>query len=188
MIRQPLDAHEVLYIPDLSSEKILMEELWVILKEVDSEFIPPLSSRAGPRDVAFKDSPKPSHADEPICYFSELLKQRTIIARVNGHLAGFLSYRENYLVPEIKEARAAYVSTIAVSKSNRGQGLARILYKRLMEQVLQSPTGPYSISTRTWSTNKPHIKLVLDLGFFLAASVENGRGQGINTVIYALDL
>jgi len=188
MVHKSTESNGTFYIKDLSSDRGSCEDVWGILKEVDAEFVPPLSSRNSPRDVTLYNSSKVVNDCEPTRYFKEMLKQRTIVVKINGKVAGFLSYRENYLVPEIKEARAAYVSTIAISRRYRGKGLAKSLYKFLIERVSQNPENPHSISTRTWSTNQAHINLILNLGFCLVASVKDGRGKGIDTVVYALDL
>ena len=126
-------------------------------------------------------------ATEPVAYFQELLTQKTVVALESDQVAGFLSYRKDYFVPEVEATTDAYVSTVGVAPGMRGQGVSRLMYSCLFDLISKDDRiEDQPVMTRTWSTNRSHIKVITDFGFQLIRQINNGRGDGIHTVLYAL--
>lgn len=164
------------------------ETLWILLKQADREFVPPLSARETSTQQHLAEStpaPQTDHASaEPTLYFQAMMQQHFLLAEENGCLLGFLSCIPAYtLMLPCKEARlCTYVSTIIVDSAHRGKGIARMLYRHLFS-ITENP-----IVTRTWSSNHAHIGLLGTLGFELIATLPNDRGAGIDTVYYQKDV
>lgn len=174
----------IYYIHDLTGEPLAGQKIWELLVEVDQEFVPALSSRDSPIDVDLSHASSVNSRAQPHRYFNELLTQRSLVVEHAGDVVGFLSFREDYLVPEIGEHCSAYVSTVAVDKAFRRGGLARNLYIALHRRIGNPDRWRYHTTIRTWSTNFGHNQLVQSLGYEIVGRVENGRGPGIDTLIY----
>lgn len=185
MTERGCDQYLIYYIHDLWTEPGASQKIWELLVDVDDEFVPALSSREGPTDTDLHDV-EIDPAARPTSYFKELLNQRSFVAEHAGDVVGFLSYREDYLVPEIGEQSSTYVSTIAVHPAHRRVGLARKLYMALDAHLGDPERWRYRTTIRTWSTNLGHNKLVRSLGYEEVGRVVNGRGKGVDTIIYAL--
>lgn len=156
--------------------------IWKILCDVDEEFVPPLSSRGGPKDKSFDArGPLEPHPHE---YFQRMKLQPSYFVEYESEMVAFLAYVKDYNVPEIDYCVSRYVSTIGVSQDFRRKGLARKLYENLIEDV-KSECSSNKIVTRTWSSNTGHINLLKDLGFELVATKKSARSQNIDTVIYS---
>lgn len=168
------------------------EGIWALICKIDGEFVPPLSARNSPTDVSLDGSSgsgesAPDRPAGPVSYFNELLAQRSIIALEDGRLAGYLSYRSDYTVPEVSARTNAYVSTVGVDPAARGHGVSRHLYLALFDRMSrEADIQAYPVMTRTWSTNASHIAIITGFGFELVGRVEDGRGKGIDTVLFAL--
>jgi ribosomal protein S18 acetylase RimI-like enzyme len=156
--------------------------VWMLLKEVDREFIPPLSSRESTTTKNLQSTAV--EAAEPRSYFKRLLGQVTLIASVDGNVAGFMSFipaHHDLLISS--QSPCSYISTIAVARSARRLGIARRLY----DGILSLPdryASPWVV-TRTWSTNSGHLNLLESLGFREIVNLPDDRGPGIDTVYYA---
>ncbi len=170
----------------LIQEEILsadyLEEVRDLLYQADHEFIPPLSSRNDTTQAALlpgKESDQP-----PYTYFETMRQQAFILAVEEGHVAGFLSYIPAHPVRlENREAICSYVSTIVVKKTARGKKLTEKMYRALFEH-----TGDRWVITRTWSLNMAHLTILKRLGFTLAMTLPNDRGEGIDTVYYEKEI
>ena len=160
-----------------------LEELWRLLCLYDRDFVPPLSQRESTYQQALTGGPA---EDGPHAYFQALREQSFLLAAEGEALAGFFSFRQDYLPPPIAHLRqdgrlALYVTTIVVDAPARGQGLATRFYRAL-------PTflpGPLLITTRTWSGNRSHLHVLEKLGFSLALRIPDDRGPGVDTVYYS---
>jgi ribosomal protein S18 acetylase RimI-like enzyme len=157
-------------------------EVWELLCACDTEFVPPLSAR---------DSPLSSNllgeipGVVPTSYFQELKKQELLIATHGGSVVGFLSFRVRYCNDLLRDwCPSNHVTTICVSREFRGQGIAFRLYQFLSHRLPDQLQNPF-ISTRTWSTNKKHLKILKRLGFNLVTVVKDDRGDGIDTCYFA---
>lgn len=122
------------------SSEIHANDILEMLKECDQEFFPPLSARTS--TVQSKLTGLEAQADGIRAYHQQLMEQLTILAYdEEGSLAGFLSYKENYSCPEIPEDSSpnVYITTVIVSPSIRGQGVASRLYEALTRQHPDKP-------------------------------------------------
>jgi len=164
------------------------QAVWELLLGSDREFVPALSTRHGPSDTSLNQGDL-AKALAPRDYFNEMAKQPILVGRVDGKIVGFLSFKTDYLVPEILTSVDAYVSTLIVSPQCRGKKISLHLYESLFtNRRIQCNTSSLCIATRTWSTNWSHLTILEKLGFACALSKKDARGQGIDTVIYTLSL
>ena len=155
-----------------------------IVFEIDYEFIPPLS---------YRDSTTTSFGatiidhSRPEEYLVGILKQEIIVSKKHDNqIIGFVSYKPNHLIKieTGKNIICYYITTIGVTKGWRGHGVANQFY-RSIEEVVKRQTESNFVATRTWSTNKTHIKILTDLGYENILTIENDRGNGIHTVYFA---
>ena len=154
--------------------------MFSLLKETDAEFVPPLSARESTTQTDLSQGTKTYEQREPITYFRELRKQEFLLAEEADRILGFLSFTsDREMELSGKHFSALYISTIAVGKAYRRRGIAGQLYDELLRRF-----GERTIVTRTWSTNRGHIHLLRNLNFTLLETIENDRGNGIDTVYY----
>lgn len=57
-------------------------------------------------------------------------------------------------------------------------------YKEI-ELLVRKELHNKTIATRTWSTNKTHIKILEGLGYIKIIELKDDRGSGIHTVYYS---
>ena len=92
-----------------------------------------------------------------------------------------MSYRPRYVCEDLEDnIETNYVTTIIVEEEQRGKGITTTFYKTLFARL--DPTD--TVTTRTWSTNNDHIHVLMKLGFDMVKSIEDSRGEGIDTVYY----
>lgn len=165
--------------PQTISHKI-EEQLWDLLLLVDSEFIPPLSSRVGTTMQYLI----PNETDKNISrYFMDILDQELLIAFDNKNtVIGFLSFILNYhasiLVPY---SPSVYITTIAINPNYRKQGIGTKLGQKL-EECIQYKNQ--FLTFRTWSTNLANIALAKKLNCKEFLRLDNNRGQNIDTIYF----
>jgi len=158
------------------TDENLLRQLYDLVVLGDKEFIPPLSHRASTTQQGLS-AETTSHGVD--AYFEELKKQCFILALEGERMAGFMSFKMDYVNDRIPQGPNLYASTSVVHPDFRGQGLMTGFYKAM---IAGFPTLP--IYTRTWHTNVPHLKVLEKLGFRLLCLLENDRGKGIHTVYY----
>lgn len=160
----------------------------LLVQTYDREFIPPLSVRHGPKDTKL-DPGSQTAASSTEAYFCEMAKQPVLIATYKENAIGFMSYKLNYDIPETAKKATAYVSTIIVDDTMRGRKITARLYDKLFDLVKGHSGGqPFSVATRTWNTNFSHLTILQRLGFKRTFNHQDGRGSGIDTVIYEIQL
>ena len=118
-------------------------------------------------------------------YFSELIQQVIVIAKVEDCIAGFLTFKTQYhidLLPEYSPCN--YITTIGVSPEYRNQGVGLSLYKFILTRLPAHLKNPFWV-TRTWSQNYSHLKLLNSLGFDLVKVIQHHRGPDLHTLYYA---
>jgi aspartate/glutamate racemase len=164
------------------------QELRNILCEIDYEFIPPLSYRDS---TTFSFGAKTTDHNKPEEYLQKLLKQEIIICKKksNNRVVGFMSYIPDYSmnVKNRKSIKCYYITTIGITKGWRGHGLTNQFY-RMIEDIVKLQTESNFVATRTWSTNRTHIKILSDMGYKNVLTIENHRGHGIHTVHFAKEV
>ena len=169
---------------DSLGESQFRSQVYELLKKCDQEFVPPLSARnsTSQKRLTGEDLDRES---VPKSYFLELCNQPVIICAEDDRLIGFMSYINNYICSDVENATPGiYVTTIIVDPDHRGKSLTAKMYDELVE--LATVRGKH-ISTRTWSTNHAHIIILSRLGFYELLRIEDGRGEGIDTVYFRKD-
>lgn len=161
----------------------LLQDIWKILCECDLEFVPPLSHR----DSSYQSVlDKIQHQEgEPHSYFKTILEQHFILALDRGRVIGFMTFRHSYTCPELRDySPSNYITTICIKSIYRNRGIAKKLYNYLERQLPETYRLPF-LTTRTWTTNLIHHKILEEIGFKQVIRLENHRGPGIDTVYYA---
>jgi len=162
--------------------RVEQDDVWGLLKEVDREFVPPLSSRNSTTSANLL--PAAPAAPGPQSYFEEVLGQLILLASANGEPVGFMScIPAHHHALVVNQSPCTYRSTLAVTASARRLGVARHLYGALLS-LPDRYASPW-VATRTWSTNFGHRDLLASLGFQEVVNLPDDRGPGIDTVYYA---
>lgn len=151
-----------------------------LLAEVGDEFVPPLTGRGGTTQVVLNGGGKSTSNS----YYEEMLLQSNMLAFVDDRLIAFVSFRAAHFDERLPQVGTClYISTIAVSPSERGRGYARKMYERIIDLPKSFPAW---VVLRTWSTNAAHLHLLDTLGFANLLTIPNDRGNGIDTVYVGL--
>ncbi|MBQ8626143.1 MAG: GNAT family N-acetyltransferase [Agathobacter sp.] len=143
-------------------------ELWEIVCDSNYEFVPPLSTR---NHTLQQDLHNVINNEKPTTYFEHLMVQKWLVAKIDNHIVGFLSF--------IEEEYGAYISTVIVRKEYRKQDICRILYHELGLIIHDK-----KLRTRTWSTNDAHIHILQSIGFVVVEKIDNDRGIGMDTLYF----
>lgn len=177
------EAAEVL----IPRERILEEkekrEIYEILEECDQDFCPPLSYRSS---TSQKQLTHVEDGKEGVRrYYEEILQQPTLLAKREGIMIGFMSYRIGYTCKELEAyGKVCYLTTLCIRPSERGKRLAPRIY-RAVETHIRSQYPGLTLTLRTWSTNKAQLHLMDELGYHCVARLKNDRGENIDTLYYA---
>lgn len=162
-----------------------IQGVWELLCECDSEFLPSLSSRNSTKQSNLTGG---DEGDLPTAYFEEMLKQKFILCWFNEELIGFISFISEYSCKELESLEDSnYVSTVCVTKDKRGAGIATFMYNYLQATAGEEGLNN-NLSTRTWSTNFGHIKILEDVGFKEVKRLKDHRGEGIDTIYFYQDV
>lgn len=162
---------------DVNTE--LAKSIYEILISCDNDFIPPLSTRITTTQTDFNSSFVETHAP-PYQYWIGILKQQNILAFIDGCLVGFMSFKYNYMMDDwisVKNRENGvnnYISTICILKNYRRLGIAKRMYDYIENNLPNEFMSNY-ITTRTWSTNMNHIKLLSQRNFLLLYTITNDR-------------
>lgn len=174
-----LDYKQIEFESNIDTSSELAKSIYEMLTSCDKEFIPPLSTRNATTQTDFNSCSIVS--DLPLYqYWIDILKQQNILAFVDGYLAGFMSFKYNYKIGnwfsvEIRENDVNnYISTVCIHKNYRRLGIARKMYDYIEKNLPDEYKSNY-ISTRTWSTNINHIKLLHQCNFLLIHTISNDR-------------
>lgn len=157
----------------------ILDDIMELLTLCNNEFVPPLSSRNSTTqsllDGRETDSPVPYE------YFENIRIQPAFVMLEKGKAIGFMSFKKNYVSPEIPPEMTpnVYITTVIVHPHYRNRGITNKLYCALLERYVG-----YHIFTRTWSTNNCHTRILLSRKFYEHCRLENDRGDGIDTVYY----
>ncbi len=178
--KNKLQLHYLNSISDIEIKK----QIWELICETDNEFVPPLSYRISTTEKNFTS--RAAKKNKPLDYFENLRKQNFIIGTNKiKNLYGFMSFINGFENENIKNfCPCNYISTICVFNKFRGLGLANQLYDFIENSIPRQKILKY-ITTRTWSKNEIHIRLLYKRKYFLAKKISNARGQGIDTLYFA---
>lgn len=156
----------------------LHEGVWALLRDVDDEFVPRLSSRS---DTV---STVPSVDTTLAAYVDALRMESWIVASDSAGVVGVVSFVSGYCQPPLERwAPSAYVTTVAVTGARRRQGVATAMYEKLIIGAREA--GLPWVTTRTWSTNTSHLGLLRQLGFREVMRMSADREPGVDTVYLA---
>lgn len=155
-------------------------EILEMVKAGEKDFVPPLSARSSTTQTNLVGGE--SSLDGVISYFNEMIRQKFICAIQDGKVLGFVSFKENYITDAFDKTPNIYLSTLILKPEARGKNLTFNMYNHLFNVVYPNS----SIYTRTWSTNAPHLKILSKFNFEEILRKKNDRGEGIDTVYYAL--
>lgn len=154
------------------------EDVWKLLCDADSEFVPPLSSREKTTQQSLL--PGKQDARGPVSYFEQMMKQSFILAVKDGRVNGFLTYVPDHVLELSGQSLTChYISTIIVEPGSRNKGITRRMYDALFELCKGK-----NVATRTWSTNDAHLALLQKMQFQLIKRLKDDRGPGIDTVYF----
>lgn len=156
----------------------VQEGVQSLLRQVDREFCPPLSSR--PDTSALSGSP----AQEPSAYVEAMKRESWLLAVEQGCVVGILSFvlhQEDRELPQCTPA--LHATTVAVAPRRRRAGIATLLYDALADQARRRGV-PY-LTTRTWTTNGSHIGVLAHRGFVEVARQPGERAPGVGSVYFA---
>jgi ribosomal protein S18 acetylase RimI-like enzyme len=150
------------------------------LAAVSSDFIPPLDRRTSPTQTSFEEAAGVTDG----AYARALVRQHNILGYATDRkLVGLLSFQAPLIHPRfLAEDACTYVSTVAVDREHRREGVARELYETLFSLTESLPSLPEWILLRTWSANTGHLKLLETLGFQLLMQLPDDRGPALDTL------
>ena len=171
-----------LVILDEAQKERYAKDILALLTLSDNDFLPPLSARTSTTQTALQ--PLKSNDDGITFYHKEMMQQEILGALDGDVLLGFVSYKHNFSNACIDEKYFpnVYLSTLVLHPSARGKRLTAKFYDYLFNEVF--PTR--NIFTRTWSTNGSHLHILQSFDFKEWKRIPNDRGEGIDTVYYAL--
>ncbi|RLG22551.1 hypothetical protein DRN72_01565 [Methanosarcinales archaeon] len=141
------------------------DEIVEMLKEVDENFCPPLSSR----EVGITER------------VDRVLKREGseyVLCEVDGKMVGIVGY-------DIHEGWA-YINLLAVRPQYTGKGIGRSLLKTAEKRLEEK--GIKRVKVCTWSTNEKAIMLYKSLGYYVEDILAGHRGEGIDTLIFVKTL
>ncbi|MFB6109037.1 MAG: GNAT family N-acetyltransferase [Haloplanus sp.] len=155
-----------------------------LLADFDDAFVPPLTG--SDRDAVARSSDE--HGPATLGGYVERCLDRPMLGAFDGDdLVGFCSFhpvvRSRYLDGYTP---ANHVSILLVRRPYRNRGVATRFYRRLLTDLDSALRRPY-VTTKTWSTNHAHLRVLDKHGFDCVARVEDDRGDGVDTVYYAAE-
>jgi ribosomal protein S18 acetylase RimI-like enzyme len=152
-----------------------------LLREVDAEFVPPLSHRV---DTLALHGPTCPPEDGLSRYLDAVGRESWLVALRGDRVVGLLSYLTDHRDPWLAAySPSLYATTVAVSVSARRAGVGGQLYDAF-EAAAHRLTVPY-LTTRTWTSNAAHLRLLRDRGWRRVVELPDDRDAGVGTVYYA---
>lgn len=175
-------TYELRFFPSITDEDI-RRSVKSLLFECKDEFVPPLSDRRSPGQSEF--GPNHENSGIPVEYFAELIQQCFVLAVHDSSLLAFMSFRSNYYSDDLIEYQPSnYVTTVCVKKGARRLGICSAMYDFMFRELPPHFRMPFT-TTRTWSSNKDHIRILTDKkAFSVAKVIQDHRGAGIHTIYF----
>lgn len=158
MDKKPVALTIIDHIPD--TMKI---EIRSLLADVDSMFLPPLSTRF------------PSGLDG---YVQELIGLEGVFLYDDRELVGIAIIKSHHDEDDADLHDVTYLQVIAIRGDHRGQGHAHALYSTVKSM------HPEGIWLRTWSTNATQIHILGKRGWTVGKVLKDHRGPGIDTIYF----
>ncbi|WP_439635121.1 GNAT family N-acetyltransferase [Oceanicaulis sp.] len=158
------------------------DQIYDLICEADDAFWPPLRARTPEQGLSVGEGTVLDAA--PTAYWASIQPHALITASdAAGRVLGMMSVARDKKLEALKLTVSAYLSTLIVTQSAQGRGLARTLYERLFDLARSGSETP-CVATRTWSTNGAHLPLIAKLGFEERLRLKDDRGAGIDTVYF----
>jgi ribosomal protein S18 acetylase RimI-like enzyme len=154
---------------DVDATEREKNDIWAILCNTNTEFIPPLSSR---KSINQQDFVGLTLDVAPTRYYLGLQTQEWLLALDGSQVLGFLSFYRTL-------GNTIYISTVIVDPWHRGKKIGEALY-----EYVQKFSWWERLRIRTWSTNNAHINLLKKMGFHSTLVIQDDRGTGINTIYF----
>lgn len=152
-----------------------------LLVSVDEEFLPPLSARHDTRSRARVEAGAGRDLGR---YLGAMRNESWLVAFDGERVIGLLSFTDR---PDeaalLAWTPSLYITTIAVAAEMRRAGVGNALYDNL-EAIANEREVPY-LTTRTWTTNASHLRLLRSRGFIKVAEQPHDRAAGLGTVYLA---
>ncbi len=200
-LRKPLKEVRFKIIQPRNMSEKEYRALISFLKEVSWEFVPPLDERT-PDSMDLKSSKMVedtspeniSTRKDSVEIYAEVLAKKywNIFAYAEQFTEekiplGIISFTEKDSY-SLSGRKCVYISTIAVRKKYRFLGIAEKMLEFVIDFVKNSVEFKNAkvsvIETRTWSTNKASKALFTKAGFGNTLTLQNHRGEGIDTEYY----
>lgn len=140
-----------------------IDEARQIITESEGSFMPTKDSEGG-TELMFLQLMKETFKD---LFLLALVKDE-------GKIAGYIS------AWPLKNTLA--IGPLYVSPDFRGQGIADIMVKYIIDQAIKSPQNYEAVRTQTWSGNPAMLKIFYRLGFVDRKIIPGDRIDGSDTV------
>ena len=152
-----------------------------LLSEVDAEFVPRLSQRAGTLALHARGCTPTQGLSR---YFDALQGECWLAAMDQGQVVGLLTFVDDHEDSQLAAwSPHLYATTVAVAARARRTGVGDQLYDAF-ETAARVRGVPY-LTTRTWTTNYAHLRLLRERGFCRVSQLTDDRAEGIGTVYLA---
>lgn len=156
-------------------EKSEYDQIYMILSECDSEFIPPLSDRNSCDTRNFEIKENKNNITE---YFNSIFHLPRIF------FMGYSSKDEQFhsfaVVTPKNASNELYINVCCVQSNYRQCGMGKNL---ILGVINYAKTHHYNkVVTRTWSTNEVQISLLKKLNFKLKSHTKEIRTQNVFSV------
>ena len=179
-LRKPYSNLAFYLIPPRSASYEESQKMNAFIREVSSDFVPPLETRT-PDDEFYEGDTK--YAEYLLAHYYNLI---CFFEKNPDEWIGLLSFRikNSFSNPGTP---CIYVSTLAVKRPFRNARVATQLYNYFLNKVVDKYTRERKIrliETRTWNTNIASRKLLGNLGFRLVKVIPHHRGENLHTEYY----
>lgn len=149
-----------------------------LLEEVDSEFVPALSRRSGTLSISDDGT-----GHDLASYMAALGFEWWLVALQDDAVVGLLSFLDDHDDAALAAfSSSLHVTTVAVTHSARRTGVATALYDALDLVAIDRRA---CVTTRTWTSNACHLRLLETRGFRRVGQIPEERGPGVGTVYFA---
>lgn len=152
-----------------------------LLVEVDAEFLPQLSARTDTLSMVPRTEPGKPGAS---AYLEAMGFEHWLVALCGESVVGLISFTSTNRHPVLAPwSPSLYATTVAVSPHARCLGVGTALYDEF-EGVARQWGLPF-LTTRTWTTNDDHLRLLSARGFRRVIELPHDREPHVGTVYLA---
>ena len=153
-----------------------------LLIAADEAFVPPLTADSRAAISRPGDERGPTSIED---YVAACLDRPLLGAVEDGRLVGFCSFEPRTDGGPLADYTPTnHVEVLVVDEAYRNHGIATGFYRHLLSSLPPAFDQP-AVSTKTWSTNEPHLAILESLSFDCVHRVVDDRKPGVDTVYYA---